>query len=155
MGACPEKIAEFMEKKLEGKKKQNRRPRPEKSTKTDVREVDLQLKSLTLSTESDSSIITNTMKSQELKSLHNAKQSEAFIDLSSPSPPLRACKLAKHINIDKVSDIIDICEPETGNKDKYVDVIDICESESEASPEHEKKAKELRLFINSIRRELY
>lgn len=172
--ACPEKIAEFLEKKCEGKKKQNRRPRPKISTKADMGEVDLQLKGLMLSIESQPNALLDTTTSNDLNSLHNFMKSEAVIDLSSPSPPLRACKLAKYrgnidkqadivdvcksvtVDIDKHLDVIDVCETSKSvNVDKHADVIDICDSETDASPEHEKKARELRLFISSIRKDLY
>ena len=159
-----------MEKKCEAKKKQNRRPRPRKPTKaSDVGEVDLQLKGLMLGIESQSNAVPDAMKCHELNNLHNILGSEAFIDLSSPSPPLRACKLAKHqVHIEKQVGIIDVCESdtidkftvvnvsetETINTDKHVEVINICESETDASPEHERKARELRLFIKSIRKDL-
>lgn len=39
--------------------------------------------------------------------------------------------------------------------DQHVDVINVSESENDLSPEHEKKARELRLFLNSIRGDLY
>jgi len=46
--------------------------------------------------------------------------------------------------------------PVIGNKSKKnVDVIDICEAGSVRSPEHERKARELRSFLASIRNELY
>ncbi|CAO2205416.1 unnamed protein product [Urochloa humidicola] len=62
---------------------------------------------------------------------NNAEAEAATIDLSSPSPFI-------------------------GNKSKKdVDVIGICEAGSDRSPEHERKARELRSFLASIRDELY
>ena len=51
--ACPEKIAEFLEKKDE-QKKQKRRARPKKSAPAAVKEVDAQLQELLLEIESES-----------------------------------------------------------------------------------------------------
>ncbi|CAO2177443.1 unnamed protein product [Urochloa humidicola] len=62
---------------------------------------------------------------------NNAVAETATIDLSSPSPVIG----------DKIK--------------KDVDLIDICEVGSDRSPEHERKARELRSFLASIRDELY
>jgi len=56
----------------------------------------------------------------------------AMIDLSSPSP----------VKVDN-----------SRRNDKKPD--QDCEADSSQSPEHERKARELRLFLNSIRDELY
>lgn len=59
------------------------------------------------------------------------------IDLLSPSPQMRPPCL----NVSK-------CQ---GANVPSVDVIDLSDSENEASPEHTRKARELRLFLTNIR----
>ncbi|XP_065046918.1 single-strand DNA endonuclease 1-like isoform X1 [Musa acuminata AAA Group] len=129
--ACPERIAEYMEKKAEVKQ-QNRKPR--RLTKALVNQIDLQLQGLLLSIESQSKTLPETANC-----LPPPSAAPEVIDLCSPSPPLRACQVAKY------QKSIDI----------HVNVIDIHESDNDASPEHERKARELRLFIDSIREDLY
>ncbi|KAJ6830234.1 flap endonuclease GEN-like 2 [Iris pallida] len=97
--ACPEKIAEFMEKKCEAKKKQCRKPRPRKSTKGGTSEIDLQLQGLMLSIESHSSAPYATECRQDSTGpVHNIR-SDMVIDLSSPSPPISARKVS---NVEKM-----------------------------------------------------
>ncbi|KAJ8470485.1 hypothetical protein OPV22_024828 [Ensete ventricosum] len=129
--ACPERIAEYMEKKAEVKQ-QKRRPR--RLTKAMVNEIDLQLHGLLLSIESQSNAPPETANC-----LPPPSAAPEVIDLCSPSPPLRTCQVAK-------------CQKSI---DMHVNVIDIHESDSDASPEHERKARELRLFMDSIREDLY
>ncbi|CAL9194912.1 unnamed protein product [Musa hybrid cultivar] len=129
--ACPERIAEYVEKKAEVKQ-QNRKPR--RLTKALVNQIDLQLQGLLLSIESQSKTLPETANC-----LPPPSAAPEVIDLCSPSPPLRACQVAK-------------CQKSI---DMHVNVIDIHESDNDASPEHERKARELRLFIDSIREDLY
>ncbi|XP_008778572.2 single-strand DNA endonuclease 1 [Phoenix dactylifera] len=133
--ACLEKIAEFIEKKGEGKK-QSRRPRPRKSTKATLGEVDTQLQGLLLSVELQSNYLSDiTNRCQPIDA--NSVEPEV-IDLSTPSPPHRGCEAAKCRTV----------------IDQHVDAINVSESENDLSPEHEKKARELRLFMDSIRGDL-
>ncbi|URE17480.1 RmlD substrate binding domain [Musa troglodytarum] len=129
--ACPERIAEYMEKKAEVKQ-QNRRPR--RSSKALVNQIDLQLQGLLLGIESQSKTLPETANR-----LPPPSAAPEVIDLCSPSPPLRTCRVAK-------------CQKSI---DMHVNVIDIHESDGDATPEHERKARELRLFIDSIREDLY
>jgi flap endonuclease GEN len=62
---------------------------------------------------------------------NNAVAELATIDLSSPSPII------------------------SNKHKKNVDVVDICEAGGDRSPEHERKARELRSFLASIRDDLY
>nr|CAD1821037.1 unnamed protein product [Ananas comosus var. bracteatus] len=134
--ACPEKITEFTEKKDEAKK-QTRKPRTRKPNKNAVAEVDLQLKGLLLSIESQSNALTDITNRSKPTNVDTVKP--IVIDLSSPSPPLHACKVAK-------------CQKTTG-QNVVIEVYE-SESESEVSSEHARKARELRLFIDSIRHDL-
>ncbi|PON64694.1 XPG/Rad2 endonuclease [Parasponia andersonii] len=65
------------------------------------------------------------------------KYENEIIDLLSPSPP----RLARTL----------LTKQEENASVKVVDVIELSESETEMSPEHHRKAKELRLFIASIK----
>ncbi|XP_020577147.1 flap endonuclease GEN-like 2 [Phalaenopsis equestris] len=133
--ACPEKIAEFREKKTMVKKRITRKQKPKMDSNVDLNKVDFQLQGLLLDTEPQS--YTHHQPSSSSQFLHDI--GAEIIDLSSPSPPLRACKLARsHEAIDR-----------------QMKMIDLCETDGEvSSPEHERKARELRLFIESIRGDL-
>ncbi|KAJ0966714.1 hypothetical protein J5N97_023631 [Dioscorea zingiberensis] len=117
--ACPEKISEFMEKKDEEKKQRNRRLNTRKSNKASIKEVDTQLQNLMLSIESESNSVPNS--SSNFHPLATNTTTSDIIDLSSPSPPPRACKVPEH-----------------------VDVIEICDSEVEMSTEHQRRSRNLR-----------
>ncbi|CAO2176260.1 unnamed protein product [Urochloa humidicola] len=70
------------------------------------------------------------------------------------------CSWRSHVenNAEAEAETIDLSSPSPfiGNKSKKdVNVIDICEAGSDRSPEHERKARELRSFLASIRDELY
>lgn len=93
------------------------------------------------------------------------------INLLSPSPNVRARKIPKHhVNIGGYIDAItlDMDNNEVGEEDLSQlintenthevssslpsnDLINIIDSDIEESPEHQKKARELRLFINKIK----
>ncbi|KAL6856984.1 hypothetical protein ACP4OV_018366 [Aristida adscensionis] len=92
--ACPEKITEFLEKKDE-QKRQKRRARPKKSAQAAVKGVDAQLQELLLSIESESATFPSTTSSTQTADLRTVAPIEDIVDLSSPSPPLRACKIAR------------------------------------------------------------
>ncbi|MQM00063.1 hypothetical protein Taro_032792 [Colocasia esculenta] len=242
ISACPEKVAEFMERKAEGKKKK-RKPKQKKPEKAAIANVDLQLQSLMLSIDLEDELHSDLTRPSTSS---RPKEETRVVDLTTPSPPLRACKMAKCLAIndvcknaidlasetdillpemtdtgfiacnaaeredvrqctyrgtillpqnerksvecsekdafefEKISsccfDVIDL-SPLQPNGQKWdrktrvsvvpnkvnseedfghqVDVIDVCDSESDASPEHQRKARELRLFIDSIKGDLY
>ncbi|XP_020540853.1 single-strand DNA endonuclease 1 isoform X2 [Jatropha curcas] len=169
--ACPEKIAEFEERRAMGKKQnhQNRNPRTKKSrNRSAAAEVDLRLQTLLLDIESGSSTTSSDsfpskeMISEEysttataghphmVESQQSVTDSNAalppsdtdpslakyeIIDLLSPSPPVRARKVSRFQRVGK----------------QCIELIDSSESETEASPEHVRKARELRLFLASIK----
>ncbi|KAK1266887.1 Flap endonuclease GEN-like 2 [Acorus gramineus] len=136
--ACPEKITEFMARKGEPKKRVRKPGGKKKSSgKAAMNEVDLQLQGLLISIQSQAKNFPRNVDADINVDSINAEVE--VIDLLTPSPPIRACKVAKY----KES----IAPP--------VDVIDVCESESDESVEHEKKARELRLFLDSIRGDIY
>ncbi|KAI0509987.1 hypothetical protein KFK09_010587 [Dendrobium nobile] len=135
--ACPEKIAEFREKKAMAKKRNTRKQIPKKDSNVDVNKVDFQLQGLLLDIESQSNSLPRPSQCCPAPYLH--EMGIEIIDLSSPSPPLRASKHARSIEV----------------TNQQINMIDLCETDTEVlSPEHARKARELRLFIESIREDL-
>ncbi|KAF7109446.1 hypothetical protein CFC21_109711 [Triticum aestivum] len=94
--ACPEKITEFLEKKDE-EKKQKRKARPKKSAQAAVKDVDARLQELMLGIESECATFPPASNCPETGDVHRVAPSMDIVDLSSPSPPLRACKSQKFI----------------------------------------------------------
>ncbi|XP_057446227.1 single-strand DNA endonuclease 1 [Lotus japonicus] len=180
--ACPEKILEFEEKKAQRKKQniKNRRSK-KKETSASVAELDLKLQNLLLdinsgdqanlnASNSSGSIsgVTTSMAEPDLdtadfylshdlehcelsvQNISNKSSNEAvssinkseIIDLLSPSPPK-----AKQSSLTSLK-----CEQ---SSDKRMEVINLSDSENDMSPEHKEKAKELRLFLASIRNEIH
>ncbi|KAF8646784.1 hypothetical protein HU200_065582 [Digitaria exilis] len=90
--ACPEKITEFLEKKDE-QKKNKRRARPKKSAPAAIKDVDAQLQELLLGIESESGNFPSTGTGPQT-AVHTVAPLQDFVDLSSPSPPIRA-KIAR------------------------------------------------------------
>ncbi|XP_022764851.1 flap endonuclease GEN-like 2 isoform X2 [Durio zibethinus] len=171
--ACPEKIREFDDRRaLE--KKNHRKSRPKKSEKNcSVAEIDLKLQDLLLDIElgcksspiasrkviSDKMTIATEVNfiNQDppviLESEGNADSEAAMsciqigatalkhevIDLSSPSPQVHSQNISRF----------------TQMNGQDISVIDLSDSEAERSPEHARKARELRLFLASIRDDIH
>ncbi|CAK9160962.1 unnamed protein product [Ilex paraguariensis] len=171
--ACPEKILGFEERIAQGKKPNYCRRRPKKSeNKVSANEIDLKLQKLLLVVEQESTAICNvpssrgTISEKTSNVTHNDLMNEAvvlnpesennikrnattgcssttsivaeteIIDLMSPSPTIHARGVSK-------------CQ-----EPRCTDVIDLSESEPDTSPEHARKARELRLFLASIREDI-
>lgn len=169
---------EFEEKKAQKKKQNIRKRRPKKNETTSVAELDQKLQNLLLDISfggqanhnaSDYSgrilEVTPAMAEADLDTadlLHqsydiehrrwshdisNISTNEAVssadnnevIDLLSPSPP-------------KQSKASSRCQQ---SSDQHVEVISLSDSENDMSPEHKEKAKDLRMFLASIRNEIY
>lgn len=96
--ACPEKITDFLENK-DAQKKQKRRARPKKSGQAAaaVKDVDAQLQELLLGIESESSTFPCTANGPQTQTADRQMVAplQDFVDLSSPSPPIRSCKIAR------------------------------------------------------------
>ncbi|CAA2977720.1 flap endonuclease GEN-like 2 isoform X1 [Olea europaea subsp. europaea] len=167
--ACPETIMEFEQKRDQEKKPNSRRSRPKKvETRADMKEIDQKLEKLLLEIEQKNTPMHNAVslggsvleetctgtksksnsgRSQErnngessMSGFYSTASSDStaeIIDLTSPAPPVRA------IGVSPCQDM------------KCTDVIELSESENDMSPEHTVKARELRLFISSIRDEIY
>ncbi|XP_028127492.1 flap endonuclease GEN-like 2 [Camellia sinensis] len=169
--ACPEKILEFEERRAQRNKPNHRKPRTKKSeNRAPMKEIDLKLQDLLLDIEQESSasqrgnepksrnaaVIKGDLMNKNLristKSKGNIESNNAadcyttgssvatmeVIDLLSPSPPVhgRIVSRCQQANVE------------------CIDMIDLSESETEASPEHTRKARELRLFLDSIRKDI-
>lgn len=159
--ACPEMIVEFEEQKAQGMK-QNRRKTKTKKSEAAVAEIDKRLQTLLLQIESESRAVHSLSLSHtpivsesstsatgvdemnqedfldvEPTIIDRTRSTERIevIDLLSPSPAIQTCKVSKF---------------QQENSEK-IDVIDLSDAESDRSPEHERKARELRAFLVSLR----
>uniref|UniRef100_A0A7N2MK11 Single-strand DNA endonuclease 1 chromo domain-containing protein n=1 Tax=Quercus lobata TaxID=97700 RepID=A0A7N2MK11_QUELO len=168
--ACPEKIVEFEEERAERKKQNHRKTRPKKSEKgSSVTEIYLKLQRLLLDIELESSSVHNASFSSnvEISESHTAAPE---VDLTNQDLWLDP-KSSDDISCNEVgpstakSEVIDLLSPSPPRQSRIVskfpksngqciNVIDLSESETDVSPEHERKARELRLFLASIRDEI-
>lgn len=167
--ACPEKIVEFQEGKAQRKKQNRCKARPKKpGDESSMAEIDQRLQNLLLDIESGSNTITcPSLLSSKTEISENrtniigkvnptipvlekdwescietgpsgaVKYENEIIDLLSPSPARLQCKL--------------LPKQQKNASDEAVDLIELSESETEMSPEHHRKARELRLFLASIK----
>ncbi|KAL2550393.1 Flap endonuclease GEN-like 2 [Forsythia ovata] len=167
--ACPERILEFELRRAQQKKPNSRRSRPRKvETRADIKEIDQKLQELLLEIEQNNTPTHNAItlggsileetgartksesNSGRCEERNNGKSSSSdfystassdstteIIDLTSPAPPVCAIGVSR-------------CQ-----ETKCIDVIELSESDNDVSPEHTVKARELRLFISSIRDEIY
>lgn len=177
--ACPEKIKEFEEIKAMGKKKQNCcKPRQKKSKNrlSSLPEVTLELQNLVLGVEPESYSSCSTSISSKVVIPENINAiNDNVMDKHSPHVELsvreadsnatRSCHPANHVPAE--NKIIDLLSPpqapsrnvytfQEGNSQNIIIQIDSSDSESDVSLEHvslehQKKARELRLFLASIR----
>ncbi|MED6180928.1 hypothetical protein PIB30_014483 [Stylosanthes scabra] len=170
--ACPEKILEFEEKKAQKKKQniQKRRPKKKESTSS-VAELDEKLQNLLLDINlgdkanrngvsfgcSTSMAATNLSTSEfshrsdeNIEPIRNISTNEAVSSSISTS------------SVHKV-EVIDLLSPSPAPKQSHeqrlskqnVEVINLIDLENDMSPEHKEKAKDLRLFLASIRNEMH
>lgn len=172
--ACPEKILEFKEKIALRKKQKCHKPRQRKlKSESSLAELDLKLQQLFLeiNSESGSNPQTNPLSSRAVTSengrvaidvdlLDDGSLFDQELDIergcnaSMPSSSANTSAAEKEV-IDLLSPSPAIRHP-TVTKCKHfgyqhIDVIDLSESDAEVSPEHEKKARELRQFIANVR----
>lgn len=157
--ACPEMIIEFEEQRAEGRKENKRKTKTKKSEAA-VAEIDKRLQTLLLDIESESraahnlsqvSIVSETSGTgvDELNqeqfpdvepiivdhSRSCSKERIEVINLLSPSPAMQTRKASKF---------------QQKNSQK-IDVIDLSDTETDQSPEHERKARELRSFLATLK----
>jgi flap endonuclease GEN len=93
-----------LEKKDEHKK-QKRRTRPKKSAQAAINHVDAQLQELLLAIESESGAFPSTASGAQPGHIGTLAPINDIVDLSSPSPPLRACKIARSRNFSALDTI--------------------------------------------------
>ncbi|OMO97893.1 XPG/Rad2 endonuclease [Corchorus olitorius] len=167
--ACPEKIKEFEDRRALEKKNQ-RKPRPKKSEqKCSMAEIDLKLKDLLLDTELGSKsvtiasrevisgkMITATEGNSVYHGLDVILESECKDDHKNAALSPQTSTIApKHEVVDLLSPSPQVLSQNVSRYTKMngqnISVIDLSDSETERSPEHAKKARELRLFLASIR----
>ncbi|KAK4385006.1 Flap endonuclease GEN-like 2 [Sesamum angolense] len=151
--ACPEKIVEFHERKAE-KQKAARRSRPTKADKraAEMKEIEEKLQKLLLEIEKESTTASNAVSlvvplsrdgndssnrgssASGFYSTASASLETEIIDLVSPPPRVHTHEVLKCQEV------------------RNIDVIELSDTD-DASPEHARKARELRLFMASIRDE--
>lgn len=169
--ACPEKIVEFEEERAEKKKQNHRKTRAKKSEKgSSMAEIDLKLQRLLLDMELDSSAVHNASFSSRVEISEN-RTAGTEVDPTNQDPwldPKISANCSDDISYYQVgpsttkSEVIDLLSPSPPRQsrivskfpksnDQCIDVIDLSESETDVSPEHERKARELRLFLAGIR----
>ncbi|KAK6135321.1 hypothetical protein DH2020_030963 [Rehmannia glutinosa] len=148
--ACPEKILEFQQRKAQ-KQKPIRRSRPKKADKrAEMEEIDKKLRELLLEIEQDSSTMINTMRLNTESESRNGESSgsacystayrsmgtDDIIDLTGPPPRVDTRVVSKCQEV------------------RRIDVVELSDTDNDVSPEHARKARELRSFIANIRDEI-
>ncbi|KAG6574173.1 Flap endonuclease GEN-like 2, partial [Cucurbita argyrosperma subsp. sororia] len=156
--ACPEMIVEFEQQRAQGRKPNKCRTKTKKSEAT-VAEIDERFRTLLLEIESESRAVRNLSQAPIVSENSNSAtglddlqeiildveptivdhahgtENVEVINLLSPSPAIQTRKVSKF---------------RQGNCEK-IDVIDLSDTENDQSPEHERKARELRLFLASLK----
>lgn len=173
--ACREKILEFEERKAQRKKQniQKRKPK-KKETNSSVAELDLKLQNLLLDINLRDEANFNASDSSGRISRITTDMAEADLnttDLLPLSHDIEHTGLIQNSSSEVVSsidknEIIDLLSPSPPKKsnlsskcqqssDQHIEVINLSDSENDMSVEHKQKAKELRLFLASIRNEIH
>ncbi|XP_011076188.1 flap endonuclease GEN-like 2 isoform X2 [Sesamum indicum] len=177
--ACPEKILEFHERKAE-KQKAARRSRPKQSNKraAEMKEIEDKLHKLLLDIEQESSTTSNAVSLGAL--LPQKIPTNAHVDLDEGRLHLNAksVRISRKDNgssnvgssgsgyystasASLETEIIDLVSPPPRvhshevlkcQEVRNIDVIELSDTD-DASPEHARKARELRLFMASVRDE--
>ncbi|KAK8690365.1 hypothetical protein V6N13_073899 [Hibiscus sabdariffa] len=165
--ACPEKIKDFDDRRALEKKNQ-RKSRLKKSGKEcSVAEIDRKLQDLLLDIELESK--SSSMASREIIS---DKMTTTEINFMNRDPPVlldsegnadsRAVILCRETGATVPKhEVIDLLSPSplvhsrnvsrrAQMNNQHISIIDLSDSETEKSPEHARKARELRLFLASI-----
>ncbi|XP_028756416.1 flap endonuclease GEN-like 2 isoform X2 [Neltuma alba] len=176
--ACPEKILEFDEKKGLLKKQNAQKRRPKKTeTASSMAELDLQLTNLSLNIELGDHANHNASDSSEQVFQDASAVDEAYLnnrDLSSSSldeqiewnQNVRNTSDGQQSDSVAKNEVIDLLSPSPTKQlyasskcqqfiGEHVEVINLSESESDTSPEHKRKAKELRMFLAGIKNDLH
>ncbi|KAI9111986.1 hypothetical protein K1719_016882 [Acacia pycnantha] len=168
--ACPEKILEFEDKK--GRlKKQNapkRRPKKTETVSSSMAELDLKLTNLSLDINLGDHANHNASDSSEQVFQDAAAMDEAHLNnrdlpCSSHDEPIDWNQKGDFMAKDEVIDLLSPSPPkqlyasskcQQTNGD-HIEVINLSDSDSDTSPEHKRKAQELRMFLAGIRSDLH
>ncbi|KAI4351765.1 hypothetical protein L6164_006087 [Bauhinia variegata] len=178
--ACPEKISEFEERKALGKKQNIQKRRPKKTeTTSSVAELDLKLKNLLLdinlqdcaahsASGSSGQVLRDTAASSMAEADPISKDLLHDVELVTWNQSNSNISSNEADSGTAESEVIDLLSPSpvkqshTSSKcqqlsDQRTEVINLSDSEDEmlSDSEHESKAKELRLFLASIRNDIY
>ena len=171
--ACPEKIKEFDDRKAI-EKKNHRKSRPKKAEKScSVAEIDLKLQDLLLDIElgsKSSSIASREVISDKMTiatEVNFINQDPLVILESEGNADCKAAMLCLQTGATAPKhEVIDLLSPSpqvhcqnvsrfTQMNGQNISLIDLSDSETERSPEHARKARELRLFLASIRDDIH
>ncbi|XP_014515532.1 flap endonuclease GEN-like 2 [Vigna radiata var. radiata] len=179
--ACREKILEFEERKAQRKKQNNQKRRPKKKeTNSSLAELDLKLQNLLLDNSlRDQDNFNASDSSERVSRIAAPMADEADLnteDLLHLSHDIEHTGLIqntsnfyitnKEVSTTGKNEIIDLLSPSPLKKfnifskslqpsDQNIEVINLSDSENDMSVEHKQKAKELRLFLASIRNEIH
>lgn len=179
--ACREKILEFEERKAQRKKQNNQKRRPKKKeTNSSLAELDLKLQNLLLDNSlRDQDNFNASDSSERVSRIATPMADEADLnteDLLHLSHDIEHTGLIqntsniyitnKEVSTTGKNEIIDLLSPSPLKKfnifskslqpsDQNIEVINLSDSENDMSVEHKQKAKELRLFLASIRNEIH
>lgn len=156
--ACPEMIIEFEEQRAQGKK-QNKRKTKTKKSDTAVAELDRRLQTLLLEIESESTAVHSLSRAPIVSGNSNSATGfdgtqKKILDIE-PTIVDHACTTER-------IEVINLLSPSpamhTRSVSKFqhghsqnIDIIDLSDSETDQSPEHERKARELRSFLATLR----
>ncbi|GLT74790.1 hypothetical protein SLA2020_465650 [Shorea laevis] len=172
--ACPEKIVEFEERRALGKKLKQRKSGPKKSeSKTSMAAIDKKLQDLLLDIELGSNPIPIPSRADVADNItpaavFNFKNQDPLVGLDIEEDSMdRRVTMSRQPSCpsDKKDEVIDLLSPSPLHShhasrfpevnDQNISVIDLSDSEMDISPEHERKARKLRLFLAKIRDELH
>lgn len=175
LSVCPEKIREFEESIAQKKKQRNQKPRQRKpKSGSSVAEIDLKLQNLLLDINLGGNSNPNiSHPPPRAITVPENRSPPIEIDISDCRPlpgkdfdtradsvaPLSGSPVAPRTSgiefIDLLSPSPAICtRPVSESREvrqQPIEVVDLSESDNDASPEHVRKARELRLFIAGIR----
>ncbi|GLU21081.1 hypothetical protein SLE2022_372440 [Rubroshorea leprosula] len=174
--ACPEKIVEFEQRRALGKKQKQRKSRPKKSeSKTSMAAIDKKLQDLLLDIELGSNPIPIPSRADVADNITPA----AVFNFKNQGPLVGLDMEEEEDSVDRrvtmscqpscpsvqQDEVIDLLSPSPVHSryasrfpevnDQKINVIDLSDSEMDISPEHERKARELRSFLAKIHDELH
>ncbi|CAA0836599.1 Flap endonuclease GEN-like 2 [Striga hermonthica] len=161
--ACPEKIMEFHERKAHKQKPTKKKSRAVKvDMKSDTVDVHRKLQELLLDIERDRCTMNNGASCLVGLDYQQSAIMSLNYSESRGKCPLSSSSSSRSRSIGK--DIIDLISPppkqiiargvSSFREKEFSDVIELSDTDNDVSPEHMRKAKELRMFIAKIRDEI-